>query len=77
VDLHGRDEGVDVEVDILSRWPSTFPQSEWNETYRAWELPVANFEDVKLFCDKMFGKVSVQSMTLSIHQLKINFEGQS
>lgn len=61
---------------ILNRWRSEFPQAEWNNTYQAWELPVANFEDVKLFCDKMFGKVLIESLVLSIKQgsqLKLNF----
>ncbi|MCB0173130.1 MAG: hypothetical protein KDJ52_26005 [Anaerolineae bacterium] len=61
---------------ILNRWLVVFPQSQWSDTYRAWELPVANFEDVKLFCDKMFGKVIVEPLTpptKRINQLELNF----
>jgi hypothetical protein len=60
---------------ILGRWRSMFPQSEWNVMHQAWELPIANFEDVKLFCDKMFGKVSVEPLIPIeyVKQLKLNF----
>ncbi|MBI1878237.1 MAG: hypothetical protein HYR94_08430 [Chloroflexi bacterium] len=61
---------------ILSRWRLVFPQSEWNGMYQAWELPIANFEDVKIFCDKMFGVVSVEPLILPVghtNQLKLNF----
>lgn len=61
---------------ILDRWQTVFPQSQWSNAYRAWELPVANFEDVKLFCDKMFGKVIVEPLTpptKRVNQLKLNF----
>jgi hypothetical protein len=47
---------------ILDLWHRNFPQAEWNEQYKSWELSQANFIDVKLFCEKMFGLVEVDSL---------------
>lgn len=46
---------------IRNRWQAAFPQSSWNEQLRAWELPVANMDDVKSFCEKMFWQVKVET----------------
>jgi hypothetical protein len=49
-----------------------FPQSSWNEYYRAWELPVANLNDVKTFCEKMFWQVRVEaSIPKHLQQLSL------
>ncbi len=61
---------------ICQRWQMVFPQSVWSEKYRAWELPIANFDDVKHFCDKMFWRVRVESLESSIEyhqQLSLGF----
>ena len=60
---------------ILNRWLVVFPQAQWSNMYRAWELPVANFEEVKSFCDKMFGTVIVEPVkppTKRVNQLELN-----
>ena len=46
---------------IRVRWQTTFPQSFWNEQHHAWELPAANLNDVKIFCEKMFWQVKVEA----------------
>jgi len=48
---------------IRVRWQTAFPQSFWNEHYHAWELPIANLNDVKTFCEKMFWQVKVEILT--------------
>jgi hypothetical protein len=57
---------------IRVRWQMAFPQSSWNEYYRAWELPVANLNDVKTFCEKMFWQVRVEaSIPKHLQQLSL------
>lgn len=58
---------------ILERWKKEFPQAEWHQTHRAWELPISNFEKVRRFCDDHFLKVKIQPLQEQAVQLKLNF----
>lgn len=56
---------------IRNHWQVTFPQSYWNEQYRAWELPLANFDDVKKYCQKMFWQVKIEKLPSVSRQLPL------
>ncbi len=45
---------------IVKRWKDKFPQAEFRGKPKYWEIPVANFEDVKEFCEKHFFEVKVE-----------------
>jgi hypothetical protein len=60
---------------ICHRWQTAFPQSIWNDEFKGWELPSANFDDVKQFCEKMFWKVTIEPLkplSKSSQQMSLN-----
>lgn len=46
---------------IVKRWKITFPQAQFNTKHKVWELPAANIEQVKQFCDEHFWHIKVNS----------------